>query len=388
MTPAPIVPTRSLAPRIVAPLLGLVAAGLSFSCGSPSKGHDATPRATAPRSVEAPAVDVFSSEDPLALILEAAFDAPFEAARAGLPDGIFPQPREKEPFEGTLAGTKVELKVRGNSSLAECSFPKLSVKAKAPVTVSGVTLPRKWKLGTHCADLDDTTNGTIGRLLNEKSPGREALAYDLAVALGIEGLKSRVLKATYVMLREGEASERITRTALLLEHVDEMAKRLGGKAIDDPETLDTVAWDKVEASTLLRIRFFQALIGNWDWRMAPPEAGESRPGLWNTELIERADGSLLPVPADFDLASIVTGDPSRVIGRDKPLNAENARLSVGTLLGENLAKFPAADVAAMKAELRAKKEALLSVVSRAAVDDRGREIARLHVEAFFNALAE
>jgi len=75
---------------------------------------------------------IFASTSVVALTLTAPFQTHFEMAYAGLPDGIFPPVREKPYFDGSLqmAGLAIPitLRVRGNSSLQECPFPKLKFK--------------------------------------------------------------------------------------------------------------------------------------------------------------------------------------------------------------------------------------------------------------------
>src|SRR5262245_48807428 len=76
---------------------------------------------------------LFSDGGPDKLVVQGPLQTAFDAARAGEPDGIFPQPRVTDPFMGKIGYADVlldaELEVRGNSSLAECPFPKLKAKA-------------------------------------------------------------------------------------------------------------------------------------------------------------------------------------------------------------------------------------------------------------------
>lgn len=90
--------------------------------------------------------------------------AHFDLALAGIPDGIFPPRREKPYFVGKVwySGHEVpvQLRVRGNSSLQECPFPKLKFKvARVDRVGTRFADAREVKLGTHCAD---GGRGTVG----------------------------------------------------------------------------------------------------------------------------------------------------------------------------------------------------------------------------------
>ena len=75
---------------------------------------------------------MLSSRTVVEWTLTGPMQAHFNMAFAGMPDGIFPPHREKPYFDGTLKMGELEvpvtLRVRGNSSLQECPFPKLKVK--------------------------------------------------------------------------------------------------------------------------------------------------------------------------------------------------------------------------------------------------------------------
>jgi hypothetical protein len=104
----------------------------------------------------------------VALITTGPFQRHFDLAFAGTPDGIFPPKREKPYFDGTLQMTgfdiPVSLRVRGNSSLQECPFPKLKFKVS-----------REHRTGTPFFDARGKTrhalrrgsHGNIGRLRDD-----------------------------------------------------------------------------------------------------------------------------------------------------------------------------------------------------------------------------
>src|SRR5688572_5346773 len=109
--------------------------------------------------------DLFADASTTDLTLEAPFGAAFAAAHAGEPNGPLPglPRRVMNDFSGVLKFTTrageakaldVTLKVRGNSSLSECGFPKLSVKLTdaAKIAARGTMFAKqsKFKIGTHC----------------------------------------------------------------------------------------------------------------------------------------------------------------------------------------------------------------------------------------------
>jgi hypothetical protein len=124
------------------------------------------------RSVEtAPTGSVFSSREIVSWTLTGPFQKYFDLANAGMPDGIFPPHRETPYFDATVKLGSLQLpatvRVRGNSSLQECPFPKLKLKvSKENRAGTPFSDAREIKIGTHCAD---GGRGNIGRLRDERA---------------------------------------------------------------------------------------------------------------------------------------------------------------------------------------------------------------------------
>ena len=138
------------------------------------------------RSVASESAGVFSSRSVVELQVRGALQTHFDLAFAGSPDGIFPPRRLKPYFEGSVAignmTVNAELRVRGNSSLQECPFPKLKFKvSRANREGTPFAQAREIKIGTHCAE---GGRGNIGRLRDERATYREALAYEVMELLG------------------------------------------------------------------------------------------------------------------------------------------------------------------------------------------------------------
>jgi hypothetical protein len=136
------------------------------------------------RSLEADSI--FSESSVVEFSLSGPLQQHFALALAGMPDGIFPPERPKPCFDGvlTLSGrdVPVTIRVRGNSSLQECPFPKLKFKvSRADRGDTPFFDAREIKIGTHCAE---GGRGSIGRLCEEAATFREALAYEVMERLG------------------------------------------------------------------------------------------------------------------------------------------------------------------------------------------------------------
>jgi hypothetical protein len=330
---------------------------------------------------------LFGAAGPSDLVVEAPLSPAFQAARAGTPDGIFPLPRKTDPFMGKIGYGDVmidaELQVRGNSSLAECPFPKLKAKAdKAQAAGTMFDGARKIKIGTHCGD---GGNGTIGRLREEKATWREAALYQAMRALMMPAQLAKPVSITYV---DTTKTEKITRKAFIFEHVDLTAGRLGGTSLESPETWEGDPAQVMEMQAIVRIHFFEAMIGNWDWHL---RIGASKPGggqLWNIEAIQLGD-KLVPLAQDFDLSSAVTGnlvDEDDLDPRILPGKPQLVRQAASYLAGEYGPQFSDPELHAARDHFKARRAALEKALADAPVDDEGRANLIAHVDAFYQAL--
>jgi len=310
----------------------------------------------------------------------------FELAFAGMPDGIFPPRRVKPYFEGsvTVAGQTIpaSLRVRGNSSLQECPFPKLKFRvSREDRAGTPFASAREIKIGTHCAE---GGQGSIGRLRDERATFREALAYEAMELLGF--LSPRVRRAR-IEFRDtspvGYPEFRgwtVTREALVMEDPEVVAERFGGEALSDEE-IAALTNAGFEAQLIADLRFLHVLLGNWDFALS--EDGRE---LWNTDVIRRADGTFVPMAGDFDLCSWVTEQVRSSAPwdyfPDLPERDRNVRFELETLR-ESLSPgvFDAARI-----RFTARRTDLELLVNAARVDDAGQTNAAAHVATFFEGL--
>ncbi len=329
---------------------------------------------------------IFANRSVVNWTLAAPFQSNFDRAFAGLPDGIFPPRRETPYFAAFLTMGKleipVEMRVRGNSSLQECPFPKLKMKiAKSTRQGTSFEDAREIKIGTHCAE---GGHGNIGRLRDERATYREALAYEIMEFLGFTSPRVRRVRIEYRDTSPtnelGSTQWQVTRNAVILDDVEVVGQRLGGVSLTDEEVaaLKGAHFDEQLVSDL---KLFHAFLGNWDFEL--PVDGQ---GLRNTEVVRLADGKLLPVAGDFDLASWVTEEVRLRAPRDyQPELAaleRNMRFDVEQLSAQVKPEL----FSAGKLRFMSRRAGIESLIHSAEIDDAGRTNAIKHVTTFFSIL--
>jgi len=279
----------------------------------------------------------------------------------------------------------VMVSVRGHTSELECSFPKLKLKLK---DAGGL------KIGTHCGETtDDTLSPKYGRLQNEKSPLREALAYKLLAILGVPALRTRPARITYIDSSAAGGSP-LVRNALLVEDDDDARKRVEGTAEIPVEKFGSVRTRNAGADAA-RIAFGEALIGNFDWclKFTPDDiyrCNDPHP-LWNLLAFEEATGRAALLMKDFDLAGLVVGTHpwfKTVFNPAFVPSKSETEIEVLSQVQRTRSLFSRAQLDALRRDFVVRKGAAYAAVDSAAADPRGREIARAHLDAFYNAIGE
>jgi hypothetical protein len=329
---------------------------------------------------------IFSSASVLNWGLTGPFQTNFNLAYAGTPDGIFPPKRVKEYFDAQLTMAALQLpvtmRVRGNSSLQECPFPKLKLKvSKENRAGTPFADAREIKIGTHCAE---GGHGNIGRLRDERAAWREALAYELMDALGFVTPRVRRAVIEYHDTAEPDESANtgwtVTRHAFVVEDVELVADRLGGRPLTDEE-IGAITNSPFDPQLVVDLKLLHVLLGNWDFGL---EQGNR--GIWNTEVIELADKHLLPVAGDFDLASFVTESVKLSTPRDyHPELGDVERQALYTVESINAETVEERFTGGL-ARFAERVEEIEARINAAEIDDAGRSNAHRHVAAFFAAL--
>jgi len=333
---------------------------------------------------------IFSSRSVVALNLTGPLQIHFDMAYAGLPDGMIPPVREKPFFDGTLTMPgwvlPVSVRVRGNSSLQECPFPKLKFKvAKEYRLGTPFADARELKIGTHCAE---GGRGTIGRLRDQTAAFREVLAYEVLSLM--EFVAPRVRRGlveyhdtTPATNSTSPVGWQIAREAVILEDIELVAERLGGRALSDLERTKLVASD-FDTQLSADLQFFNALIGNWDYTL-----GWDSRGVWNTEVLEVTEGTktrFIPVAGDFDLASWVTGLARRSAPRDYHPELGDVERETRYKLEEIQKRVSTEAFAAARQRFADQRTAITLQIASTRIDEEGRTNALRHVSAFYDAL--
>jgi hypothetical protein len=333
---------------------------------------------------------IFASRSVATLNLTGPLQAYFELAYAGVPDGIFPPIREKPYFDGavTVPGLTlpVSMRVRGNSSLQECPFPKIKFKMSKEVR-QGTPFAdaREIKVGTHCAE---GGRGGIGRLREQIATFREALAYETMELMEFVTPQVRRAHLRYRDTTPPTNSASIVgwdllRQAFILEDIEVVALRLNGRALTDSE-IESLPASPFDMQLSTDLQFLHALLGNWDYALA----WDSR-GVWNTDVLELPAGSgtqLIPVAGDFDLASWVTGIVRGSAPHDYHPELGDVEREALYKLEEIQKRVSPANFLAARQRFTAKRTAVESLVASANIDDEGRANALRHVVAFYTAL--
>lgn len=334
---------------------------------------------------------IFASAEIVTFQVTGPLQQHFEMAFAGMPDGIFPPLREKPWFTGTLyiGGQTIpaELRVRGNSSLQECPFPKMKFKvSRADRAGTPFFDAREVKIGTHCAE---GGRGPIGRLRDERATYREALAYEAMQILGFVSPRVRRVRVEYHDTTPtngtSEVGWEVTRNAMILDDIEVVAEQLGGRALDDEE-ISVLTNANFDAQLVTDLEVLQVLLGNWDYALSLDGTG-----LWNTEVIELPTHQKFPVAGDFDLCSFVTEEAHLDVPWDYhpelPALERLARYKLETIRSR-VSEAQQPDVFTnAKVRFEAKRTAIESKINNAVVDDIGRTNALAHVAAFFTALS-
>lgn len=190
----------------------------------------------------------------------------------------------------------VQLRTRGIWRLKNCEIPPMRMNLARATSVGtpfwGLDMP---KLTSVCRD-DDTYEQYILQ---------ELQLYRIQNLLTPVSHKARLLNITYVDSANGKVFAK--RAAIMLEEPLAMAQRLGGMEVK----LKGARADDLDPFHNAFAGVFQYFIGNTDWSIS---------GLHNMELLSQLDGTVIPIPWDYDFSGAInaryaTTDPSLTINR-------------------------------------------------------------------------
>lgn len=196
---------------------------------------------------------------------------------------------------GESQSLPIEVKVRGGwrSLSSNCSVPLLFVRFDSAYTAGTPFRDQSMlPLTTHCGrgvSLEEArvkqTRGTWEQYLL-----KEYLAHRLYNVITPVSLNARLVKMTYP--NPEKPGRKISNYAFFTEHFESVARRNGLNLLErgafDPEKLDLDA--------AAQVALFEFMIGNTDWSIVRER---------NITLLEKPDGSQVPLPFDFDMSGLV-----------------------------------------------------------------------------------
>ncbi|MGE3957169.1 MAG: hypothetical protein AB7H96_10665 [Vicinamibacterales bacterium] len=224
---------------------------------------------------------LFASDEPLPFTLIADFKA---VNRDRNPEStrVFPATLVVASRNGGEERIQVNIRTRGHSRRTSSTCTFAPIRIEFPNRTDGTVFEghKSLKLGTHCRDVDSF----------EQYVYREYLVYKVFNRITQRSFRARLATATYV---DGENNKPITtRAGLFLEDDDDVARRLGGETSE----LQNLTFGHVDIESMTLLSLFEYMIGNTDMSLAK---------LHNIVLVRGANGSVYPVPYDFDYSGVV-----------------------------------------------------------------------------------
>ncbi len=242
---------------------------------------------------------LFGSDEPLAFTLTADFTA-INGERDENSTRRFPGEMRLQGEGGRTVSIPVQLSARGHArrNVRVCSVVPLRLEFSKK-DVSGTVLDgqRELKLVTHCEN----------EKYYEQYVLSEYLAYRLYAALTPKSFRTRLVRATYV----DSARKRtpVPRYGILVEHDDELARRLEGRVAALPNR----TFKLLDQDTLTWMSLVEFMIGNTDYSIL---------ALHNVKIVSDRGGTLYPIGYDFDYSGLVN---TRYALTDKRLGIYSVR---------------------------------------------------------------
>jgi hypothetical protein len=266
-------------PRVSNPRWRVFAIGVAtFAAMSSAPGAYAQDR-------DVPATGLFASEEPLKFTLEMPY-ADVLGSRSN-PEYLDARLLYKDS-SGSDVALDLKVRVRGKSRAVACPFPPLLLNF--PAKALGGTWfdgENKLKLVTHCSQSE----------VYERYQAIEYAAYRVLNQLTDMSLRVRPVEITYVDSKKARAIT--TKPGFLLEDEEHFAARHGLHVVTE-ESIDRNRYDP---AALALVEMFQYFLGNTDWSALAGPKGE--PCCHNVVPVARTDGTLVPIPYDFDATGIV-----------------------------------------------------------------------------------
>jgi len=179
--------------------------------------------------------------------------------------------------------TDVKLRTRGRwrRGTGNCAFPAMFAYFDEEQNRGTLFEGQKTlALTTHCQHAKRNYEGyTL----------KEYLAYRFYNLLTDASMRVRLARIVY---RDSASGREYERYGFFSEHFDDLARRLGGERYE----VDKLDPRDIDATELATLSVFQYMIGNLDWSVIVGH---------NIVVFRRHDGTLVPVPFDFDYSGLV-----------------------------------------------------------------------------------
>jgi len=303
------------------------------------------------RKEEAERRPLFSTNDPLLLVIKADFKAINKDRTAN----------SARRFPATLrAGADVpevpiELSSRGHFRLREGSCSWVPLRVHFRKDVDGVFAGQSsLKLVTHCRDNDDFEQHVL----------REYVPYRIYALVSPLAFRARLARIAYVDATT--ARTLTTRYGMFIEDDGDVAKRAGARSIDLPRTL----FSDLDQESLTTMALFEYMIANTDVSIVK---------LHNVKLMVTEQRVMYPVPYDFDFSGLV----------DAPYANPDPKLGISTVR-DRIYRGPCRSQAEFEAVLekfRAKKGEILALYDAVPdLRDGYRKSARSYIDNFYAAV--
>lgn len=254
---------------------------------------------------------LFQSSAPLTLRI----DAPFREINRhrGKNRPYSPATMELADFAGKMTQLDLEIRVRGNfrSDRENCKYPPLRLKLdKKSLKNTIFNGENKLKLVVQCKDEDRYKQFLILEYLN----------YKVLRLLTEYSLNVRLARIDYY--DSDNKQELGRRMAFFIEDTGRFANRLNLEKLK-VKRMDPGDYDPVQ---LRLVELFEFFIGNTDWSSI---AGEKNDNCCHNIIpFKDRDGSVIPVPYDFDMTGVV--NPSYAVVNPKlGINSVRQRLYRG-----------------------------------------------------------
>ena len=181
-----------------------------------------------------------------------------------------------------LDSIEAEVRARGNLRNRICKFPPLKVKLKKKALNNiGLNDMNEFKVVTHCQ-----SSGSFKDYVRV-----EKLIYDLYNIISPYSYRANLVMMDYYDIKSNKSQEK--KVAIMLEHVEELEKRLNGKEIPREKGFEQWVQDEIA----LQVAVFQYMIGNTDFAYA------NMHNLMFFKVPEHP--KLLSIPFDFDYCGAV-----------------------------------------------------------------------------------